>query len=84
MTNYQRGANKERRIVNKFRKEGQIALRSAGSHSEIDIVAIDFNSRIIRLIQSKLGYLPPGERKRILESGQKFNGDYKVLFELHD
>lgn len=84
LTNYRRGADKERRIVNKFRKAGAIALRSAGSHSIIDVVTIDKQNKIILLIQSKLGYLSKPEKERIRKEGEQLNGDYRVVFELWD
>jgi len=83
-TNYQRDAAKERRIVNKFRKEGCIALRSAGSHSPIDVVVVDFENRIIKLIQAKMGYLSKNMKEKILKEGDVLNGEYRVFFELWD
>lgn len=83
-TNYQRGADKERRIVNKFRDEGCLAFRSAGSHSPIDVIALNPFTKIIKLIQSKLGYLNPKQKEIIKTEGLKLNGNYKVEFELWD
>jgi len=86
-TNYRRGAEKERRIVNKFRSLGQIALRSAGSHSPIDVVVIDKEKREIRLIQAKLTNLHSlgkGEREKLLKEMDSFNGIYVVKGELWD
>ena len=84
LTNYRRGADKERRIVNKYRKAGKIALRSAGSHSIIDVVAIDKENKVIYLIQSKLGYLSKPEKLRIKQEGEQLNGEYTVIFSLWD
>ena len=81
-TNYQRGADKERRILNLFKKNGFISFRSAGSHSIIDVIAINKEIKIIKLIQSKLGYLNPKAKKDILEEGNKLDGTYEVKFEL--
>jgi len=83
-TNYERGADKERRIVNRFKKRDWVALRSAGSHSPIDVIAIDPKEKEIKLIQSKLGYLAPSQVTKILKDGEKLNGNYKVVFELWD
>jgi Holliday junction resolvase len=41
MTNYQRGYEIERKIVNEQRKSGNVAFRSAGSHSPIDVAYVD-------------------------------------------
>ena len=81
-TNYQRGANKERRIVNYFREKGKIALRSAGSHSIIDIVVIDIQTHHIHLIQSKLNKISTKDREEIEGKAKEINGLYEVTFEL--
>lgn len=84
--NYKRGADKERKLVNKARKEGKIAFRSAGSHSPIDIVIVDYSSKHIILAQCKhsmklRGAIPP-ELKEKLENEWKPNidGTYSVEF----
>jgi Holliday junction resolvase len=51
MTNYRRGYEIERKLVNQFRKEGYVSVRSSGSHSPIDVFCIKPDS--IRLIQCK-------------------------------
>ena len=79
---YRKGADEERRIVNLFRKQGCVALRSAGSHSPIDIVVVDHKIREIKLIQSKLGRLSLNEGSEIIDNGIKLNGTYRVVFEL--
>jgi Holliday junction resolvase len=81
-THYRAGAERERRIVKRLKAEGFIAVRSAGSHSIIDVWAINPKTRIIRLIQSKMGELSKKEYLRILSEGEALNGDYRVLFEL--
>ena len=90
-TNYQRGADKERRILNAFRKKGCIALRSAGSHSIIDVVVIDPYTFNIKLIQAKTSTrgthetkLSEKARQKIIDFGSKLDGLYHVRFELWD
>lgn len=83
MTNYQKGANKERKIVNQARSEGKIAFRSAGSHSPIDVCVIDTQKRIIKLIQSKAYKLSDNAISKLYESNRGLNGDYKVIFEVN-
>jgi len=84
-TNYQRGADKERRIVNKFRNKGCLALRSAGSHSPVDVVVVDVDLKEIKLIQAKLGgYLSKSAKKKLLDDLAKFDGEYNVKGELWD
>ena len=84
-TPYQRGADKERRIVNKFRKEGCLALRSAGSHSPIDVIVVDDKNKLIRLIQSKMGKSYTRTFKdKLLLSLKYLNGTYAVKAEVWD
>ena len=54
MTIYRKGARKEYEIIKRLRKKGFcIAQRTAGSHSPIDIFAIDRQNKVIKFIQSK-------------------------------
>ena len=66
-TKYKNGAARERRIMKKLEQEGWFCIRSAGSHSPIDIIALkkgDFLYGLVaKFIQSKkTGYLTPQER----------------------
>lgn len=50
--NYKRGRDTEYRIMNDLKKEGyQLIVRSAGSHSKIDVTGYKDNK--IKMIQSK-------------------------------
>lgn len=87
LTNYQRGRNKEYRIVDYYRERGWIAFRSAGSHSPFDVIAIHKGLKQIRLIQSKLtnlNKLGKAEKDKILLEGNPYSGNYEVFFELWD
>lgn len=84
-TNYIRGANKERKIVNEAKALGKIAFRSAGSHSPIDCMTIDYTSKVIELIQCKStkklrGGIEPSLKKKLEEQYKFLNGTYTVLF----
>lgn len=50
-TNYQRGFETERKIVEELAEQGFLVLRSAGSHSKIDVVG--FRRDRIVAVQSK-------------------------------
>ena len=66
MSKYSVGANFERRAKAKLEKENWIVLRSAGSHSVVDLVC--FRGGEVRLVQCKIdGYLSPNEREQLLE-----------------
>jgi len=93
--NYNNGARRERRIMKKLEKEGWFCIRSAGSHSPIDIIAIkrfyEFSTipkgtiinnsgTIIRFIQSKkTGYLTPMERAEKEKLEQKLGINIEVM-----
>ncbi len=66
MSNYTRGANFERRVRAYFEKASWFVIRSAGSHSLIDLVA--FKGGEVMLIQCKTdGVLSVGERQQLGE-----------------
>lgn len=83
--NYRRGADKERRIVKKAREEGLIALRSAGSHSPIDVVIIDGEYGKIQLIQcksskSEKGGIPLKLKEKLEKKYNYLNNKFDVEF----
>lgn len=51
MTNYRKGYVVELRAMKDLEKEGHVCIRSSGSHSPVDIVAV--KSHIARFIQVK-------------------------------
>lgn len=78
--NYVRGRRKEYRICDSLKKEGyDIVQRTAGSHSEIDIIAIDRKTQTIKFIQSKPKNF---NANAILERMYWLNGAFNVKFEL--
>ena len=84
MTNkrYEKGARKERKVVNDCRRAGLIAFRSAGSHSPIDVCVIDTKERVVRFIKSKSGDFSQKERERLLEKYSQLNGGFHCRFEV--
>jgi len=79
MTSYTRGRDFEYRIVNGFRAKGIYAVRTAGSHSIFDVIAIDLQERKIYLKQLKKGYITPKECKKVLNEIFKFAGTFVVI-----
>ena len=66
--NYVRGRDFEYKIVNRLKAEGfSIAVRSAGSHSPIDIWAVNFQKRKIKLVQCKSGISKKAEIRKALQ-----------------
>lgn len=50
---YQKGCRLERQLVNEARRRGEWAIRSAGSHSPIDVVRVTGLGTIVEFIQVK-------------------------------
>jgi len=80
--NYIKGVKKERAIVNAARELGLVALRSAGSHSPIDVVIIDHQLKLVRLIQCKPSSFSTAEIQKLYEKFNYLNGTYEVKFDV--
>ena len=80
--NYVKGRAKEYRIINYFRALDYLAFRSAGSHSPIDVIAINTDMREIRLIQAKPNSMSKKNKEKIKKENEKLNGIYSVIFEV--
>lgn len=79
--NYIRGRNKEYKIVHEYKDNGfNIAQRSAGSHSPIDVFAISKDKKEIVLIQAKPNSMSKNKRNEIEEELKWLNGKFKVKF----
>lgn len=66
MNNYRRGADFERRVQSYFQNRDYFVIRSAGSHSPIDLVALKAGE--VKLIQCKIdGVLSVAERQQLQE-----------------
>ena len=86
---YKKGRRKEYKIIEDLKKEGyNITQRTAGSHSPIDIIAINKLTRTIKLIQSKrtmketMDYIDKGLKKNIEEDNRWLNNVFRVEFEV--
>ena len=76
---YKKGRKKEYKIRRQLLDEGfDIAQRSAGSHSPVDIFAISRDKRIILFIQAK----PEGYSSTKYEKYNWLNGKFSVRFEI--
>jgi Holliday junction resolvase len=81
---YQKGRNKEYQIVKRLKFEGfDICQRTAGSHSPIDIIAINKNERRILLIQSKPSNFSNSAEIRLLNECDWLNGVFNVEFRVY-
>ena len=84
---YKKGARKEYHIIYQLRKNGfEIAQRSRGSNSPIDIFAISRSKRIIKFIQSKrtlsktMNHTDEKLKKSIEKKFDWLNGKWEVQF----
>ena len=77
--NYVKGRRKEYKIRTELLNSGyDIAQRSAGSHSPIDIFAISKDLNEILLIQAK----PDGYSEKGYEKWKWLNNEFNVRFEI--
>ena len=81
--NYISGRNKEYKIIKELKEKGfNIAQRSAGSHSPIDVFAIDIKKRKILFIQSKPDSMSKNKRKLIEEELKELNNNFYCEFKV--
>jgi Holliday junction resolvase len=77
--NYIKGRRKEYKICKKLREEGyEIVQRSAGSHSPVDVFAINKETKVVLLVQAK----PDGYKEKKYEEYNWLNGKFTVKFEI--
>ena len=84
---YNKGRRKEYGIIEKLKKEGfDIVQRSKGSHSPIDVFAINKEKRIIRFVQSKrvlkerMDFVDEKQKKKLEKEYDWLNGRFDVEF----
>jgi len=81
--NYQQGRRKEYKITKKLKENGfDIAQRSAGSHSPIDVFAIKRETKTIKFIQAKPDSMSESAKQKIFNENKWLNGLYEVKFEV--
>lgn len=81
--NYIKGRRKEYKTINDLKARGfDIAFRSAGSHSPIDVVGIHQKDKVIFLLQCKPESMSENKRDAIRDSLNYLNGDFKVYFDV--
>lgn len=78
--NYVKGRRQEYKLVNQAKKMGCVAFRSAGSHSPIDVVAIDTAQKRISLIQAKPDTMSENAKNKLKEENIDLNGVFEVEF----
>jgi Holliday junction resolvase len=76
--NYLSGRRKEYKVMKEFKAHEMIALRSAGSHSPIDVVGINWKSKIIYLVQCKPKSMSKKKTQELQFEMEQLNGMYQV------
>ena len=80
--NYNNGVYKERKIVNKARKEGKLSFRSAGSKGKIDCCVIDIKNKTIVFSQCKPKDFSKKAKERLEKELDGLNDEFIVRFEV--
>ena len=81
--NYVNGRDKEYKICKQLKVNGfDITQRSAGSHSPIDIFAINRLTRVIKFVQCKPDNFSELNKRRIMEELGYLKDMWRVEFEL--
>ena len=79
--NYIKGRNKEYKIVKELRELGfDIVQRTAGSHSPIDVIAINKLTKVIRFVQAKPDSLSQNKKNEIESALYWLNNMFRVEF----
>jgi len=79
--NYEKGRNKEYRICYKLKEQGyDIVQRTAGSHSPIDIIAINKELKQIQFIQAKPNSMSNNKRNQLEQEQEALNGLFSCVF----
>ncbi|MFC1737388.1 hypothetical protein ACFL1X_14850 [Candidatus Hydrogenedentota bacterium] len=80
---YLKGVRKERKVVKHLKEDGwEIAQRSAGSHSPIDVFAINKKTKVIKLIQCKPDSISTVKRVELENEYHWLNNMFMVEFEV--
>ena len=78
--NYRKGRRKEYSIIDKLRDKFDILQRSKGSHSPIDVFAINKEDKKILLIQSKPKNFTEKNKEKLMLENNWLNDNFKVEF----
>lgn len=82
-SNYIKGRKKEYKIRNQLLEQGfDIAQRTAGSHSPIDIIAINKLTKVIKLIQAKPEKFADSKKQELIQEWGWLNNAFRVEFEI--
>lgn len=78
--NYIKGRKKEYKVMNEERKLGNLVIRSAGSHSFVDVISIDVSARVIKFIQCKPDDISELDKNRLELQMRELNNVFRCEF----
>jgi Holliday junction resolvase len=80
---YKNGRAKEYKTINQLKKEGNdIVFRSAGSHSPIDVIAINKLTKRITFIQCKPKSMSANKKKSLENDHDWLNDEFMAEFKV--
>jgi len=82
MTNYINGRAREYRIMNKLKEKGWVVCRTAGSHSPIDLIAINPKDIKIIFIQCKPKSMSNKAKERLEKEHAWLNNEFICNFKV--
>jgi len=81
--NYTKGRAKEYRTMEKLRKAGcEVVLRSAGSHSKVDVIGINLKELKVRFIQCKPEKMSDNAKQKLVDELGELNNEFMCSFEV--
>jgi len=78
--NYIKGRRKEYKVMADERAKGNLVIRSAGSHSCVDLISIDVTARVIKFIQCKPDDITQTEIDKLQYQMRELNNVYRCEF----
>ena len=83
MTNRDNGTRFEFKLLRKEKRNGLLAIRSAGSHSLVDVLSIKKNGEIHLINAKSHGYHDPDELNKLKELKKLIDGkNFKLVIKL--
>lgn len=80
-SNYIKGRAKEYKVMKRLRDEGyDIVARTAGSHGAFDVIAINKETRDIKLIQCKPESMSANAKRKIIDENSWLINSFFVIF----
>lgn len=79
---YVKGRAREYAIMKNYKRRGWIVLRSAGSHSPFDVVAVNKALKQVTFIQSKAGVFSKANRDILMKEYDWLNNEFLCKFML--